>query len=66
MEKIKNQLMVLFEQSVGMKFRVKGTPLVDEITGVDWGLMMVKGKLYGNFAVDLCELANTEENSNTN
>lgn len=58
--------MELFAQSVGMKFRVKGTPLIDEITGVDRKLMMVKGKMYGNFAVDLCELTNTEDHSNTN
>lgn len=63
---IDNDCMHLFEQSVGMKVRVKGTPLVDEIEGVNWELMTVKCKMYGEFGVHLCELTNTDETSITN
>jgi hypothetical protein len=54
--KIRHDLMHLFEQSVNFEFRIKGTPMVDVCEGVDWSTMMVKGRTYGNFAVDLCEL----------
>ena len=52
-------LMVLFEQSVGKNLRVKGSPLVDEITGVNWERMTVKCKNYGEFGVHICELDKT-------
>lgn len=58
LKKIRRQMMLLFEQSVGWKFRLKGTPLVDVVTGVDWQFMHVCGKQYGNHHVDLCELTN--------
>lgn len=54
------ECMELFEQSIGKNVRVKGTPLVDEITGVNWDLMTVKVKTYGEFGVHLCELTNEE------
>jgi hypothetical protein len=60
------QCMELFEQSVGQNVRVKGTPLVDEITGVNWDLMTVKVKNYGEFGVHLCELTNEENSAPTN
>lgn len=53
---IERSLLLLFEQSVGYIFRVKGTPLTDIVDGVDWQNKMVKGRNYGDFAVDLCEL----------
>lgn len=65
-EDILNDLMTLFEQSVGMNVRVKGTPLVDEITGVNWDLMTVKVKTYGEFGVHLCELTNESNTTISN
>jgi hypothetical protein len=59
-ERIRRQCLLLFEQSVGWSFRVKGTPLIDVVTGVDHKLQMVKGKQYGDFHVDLCEITNEE------
>lgn len=59
-DNIRENCLLLFEQSVGYKFRVKGTPLIDEVTGVDHKLKMVCGKQYGNFHVDLCELTNED------
>ena len=56
----------LFEQSIGKNVRVKGTPLVDEIVGVNWQLMTVKVKNYGEFGVHLCELTNEENTTQTN
>lgn len=53
---IRHNLMKLFEDSVNYEFRIKGTPLVDVVEGVDWETMHVKGRTYGNFHVDLCEL----------
>jgi len=65
-KKILNDLMHLFEQSVGWKVKIKGTPLVDTIEGVNWELMTVKCKMYGEFGVHLCELTNTDDTSITN
>jgi hypothetical protein len=64
--KILDDCMELFGQSIGMRFRVKGTPVIDEIEGIDWEIMMVKGKMYGNFSIELCELTNTDDTSITN
>lgn len=55
-EKIERDLLILFEDSVGYEFRVKGTPLVDVCTGVDKDKKMVCGQKYGDFSVSLCEL----------
>lgn len=55
-KRIEHDCMLLFEQSVGYGFRIKGTPLHDIVDGVDWPTKMVKGKKYGDFAVSLCEL----------
>jgi hypothetical protein len=60
LNKIRRDCLLLFEQSLGWKFRVKGTPLVDEVTGVDHTLQMVCGKQYGNFHIDLCQLTNED------
>lgn len=65
-EDIENDLMELFEQSIGKNVRVKGTPLVDEITHVNWQLMTVGTKNYGEFGVYLCELTNEENAAQTN
>ncbi len=55
-EKIERKLLIMFEQSIGYEFRVKGTPLVDVCTGVDKIMKTVRGQKYGNFGVHLCEL----------
>lgn len=55
-EHIERDLLNLFEQSVGYNFRIKGTPLVDVVEGIDRKNKMVKGRTYGDFAVYLCEL----------
>lgn len=65
-EQIDIDCMELFEQSVGKNVRVKGTPLVDEIVGVNWKLMTVRVKQYGEFGVHLCELTNEENNTQSN
>lgn len=65
-ERIIEDLMCLFEQSVGMNVRVKGTDLVDEITGVNWELQTVKVKNYGEFGVYICELTNESNTTGTN
>lgn len=57
---IREDLLTLFEQSVGWKFRIKGSPLVDVVAGIDRSNKHVCGKMYGNFHVDLCELTNEE------
>ena len=63
---IRHNLMVLFEQSKNFEFRIKGTALIDVVEGVDWDTSMVKGRTYGNFAVDLCELrGKTREHKDT-
>ena len=58
--KIERGLLTLFRQSVGMRFRIKGSgnfpPLVDDVAGVDEKFSHVEGKKYGNFHVTLCEL----------
>jgi hypothetical protein len=66
LDEIRNKCLLLFEQSVGWKFRVKGTPLVDEITGIDKDKKLVKGNMYGDFHIDLCELTNTDDVSIAN
>jgi hypothetical protein len=66
LKKIRDHCMHLFDQSRGWKFRIKGTPLIDEIQGVDWDHDHVIGKQYGNFHIDLCELTTTNETSITN
>lgn len=59
-DKIRRQLMVMFEQSVGYEFRVKGSvagvELTDYVKGVDWKNNHVCGETYGNFHVDFLEL----------
>lgn len=58
--KIEQNLLKLFRQSIGMRFRLKGNiqgvPLEDEVAGIDEEFSHVKGKTYGNFHVSLCEL----------
>jgi hypothetical protein len=64
---IKHDCLMMFEQSIGFEFRLKGQILTDICDGVDWDTMMVKGRKYGNFAVELCELTGktyTEKNKN--
>jgi hypothetical protein len=55
-EKIIQSLLVMFEQSIGYEFRVKGSALVDICIGVDRVQKLVRGKKYGDFGVHLCEL----------
>lgn len=55
---IRKNMLLLFEQSHGWKFRVKGTPLVDVVAYVKKDTCMVGGKQYGEFHIDLCELTN--------
>jgi ribosomal protein L37E len=65
LEKIRQDCMKLFEQSVGYEFRVKGTPLKDFVAGVDYKYMHVVGRQFGNFHIDLVELTGkviTEKN----
>jgi hypothetical protein len=52
----------LFQFSTGRNFHLKGSPLVDEIIGVDHEMQLVKGKQYGDFHIDLCELVPTSVN----
>jgi hypothetical protein len=56
LDEIRRQLLVLFADSIGYEFRIKGTPLTDTIIGVDVLKLMVIGRTYGDFHVDLCEL----------
>lgn len=58
--KIRRDLMLLFEQSVGYEFRLKGTEFVAVCRGVDWKFMMVKSD-YGDFSVDICELTGRQK-----
>lgn len=60
---IRKNCLLLFEQSFGWRFRVKGTPLEDVIVGVDHDLQMVKGKEYGDFHIDICELTSSTKSS---
>lgn len=60
-EDIENDLLLLFEQSIGLPFRIKATPLTDVVDGVDKEMKMVKGRKYGSFAVSLCELIGGEQ-----
>lgn len=53
---LRHKLMELFESSKNFEFQIKGTALIDVVEGVDWKNFMVKGRTYGDFAVDLCEL----------
>ena len=60
-KKIEADLLELFRQSVGMRFRLMSgvqdlVPLEDEVTGVDPAMNHVMGRKYGNFHVTLCEL----------
>ncbi len=55
-DKIRRDCLLLFEQSIGLEFRIKASPLNDICDGVDWKNQMVKGRKYGDFHIDLCEL----------
>lgn len=55
-DKIRHDCLLLFEQSKGFEFRIKGTPLTDICDGVDYKMQHVKGLNYGDFHIDLCEL----------
>jgi hypothetical protein len=56
LEEIREQCIKLFADSIGYEFRIKGTPLTDTIVGIDALRMMVVGRTYGDFHIDLCEL----------
>ncbi len=55
-DKIRRDCLLLFEQSIGYEFRVKGTLLTDICDGVNKIDQMVQGRKYGDFHIDLCEL----------
>ena len=55
LDEIRRQLLVLFAESKGYEFRIKGTPLTDIIEDVDHEFLMVIGRNYGAFHIDLCE-----------
>jgi hypothetical protein len=59
-DKIRRDCLLLFEQSVGFEFRIKGSPLMDICDGVNWKDQHVIGQKYGNFHIDLCELTGKE------
>lgn len=54
-QKIRRNMLHLFDQSVGFEVRIKGSPLVTVVEGVDWEFQHVCTP-YGNFHVDYCEL----------
>ena len=58
--KIRRDLMLLFEQSVGWQVRLKGQDFRFICRGVDWKMNHVCSD-YGNFHVDLCELTGKTE-----
>lgn len=60
-EKITQDLMLMFEQSIGLPFRIKGTVLTDVVEGVNKRFNMVRGRKYGDFAVSLCELVGGDQ-----
>jgi hypothetical protein len=60
-DKIRKDCLLLFEQSFGWKFRVKGTDTIDTIIGVDHASQMVKGKEHKEFHIDECQLTSSSE-----
>jgi hypothetical protein len=48
--------LILFADSIGYEFRIKGAELTDIVAGIDRQYEMVKGKKNGDFHVDVCEL----------
>ncbi len=60
-DKIRQDCLLLFKQSVGWEFRVKGTQLIDICDGIDLKYQHVIGLRYGNFHIDLCELTGREK-----
>jgi hypothetical protein len=48
--------LILFADSIGFEFRIKGSDLTDIVDGIDRQYEMVKGKKNGDFHVDVCEL----------
>ena len=63
--KIERDLMLLFEQSIGWEFRLKGTAFVAVCRGVDWKNMTVKSD-YGDFGVHICELTGRQKPNQEN
>lgn len=63
-DKLRNEKLVLFEQSIGKKFSLKAkapgnkymTSLIDEVAGVDREHEHIIGKKYGNFHINLVSL----------
>lgn len=55
-DNIRQDILRLFADSVGMEFRIRTTPLTDIIDGVEMSKCMIVGRKYGSFHVDICEL----------
>jgi len=64
--KIRRDILLMFEQSVGYRFRIVGSHLIDEVVGVDKENQQVIGKQYGSFHVDLCQLTNEPSTQTAN
>jgi hypothetical protein len=55
-QEIRLQRLILFSESIGYEFRIKGAELTDIVAGIDRRYEMVKGEKNGDFHVDICEL----------
>jgi hypothetical protein len=52
------QALERFSKAIGKSFRIKdaGVDRVDEVIGIEWPYRLVKGKKYGDYHVDYCQL----------